>query len=110
MVRIRLSTSRTVMPGAMVIGSFTTPLSKRLTLETSAAWARGAMFLWTMPMPPSCARAIARRASVTVSMAADTSGMLSWMARVSRLLRLTSRGRTVEWAGRMETSSKVSAR
>ena len=37
------------------------------------------MFLWMMPMPPSCAMAIARRASVTVSMAADTSGMLSWM-------------------------------
>jgi hypothetical protein len=27
-----------------------------------------------MPMPPSCAMAMARRASVTVSMAADTSG------------------------------------
>ncbi len=32
-----------------------------------------------MPMPPSCARAMARRASVTVSMAADTSGMFSVM-------------------------------
>jgi hypothetical protein len=30
-----------------------------------------------MPMPPSCAMAIARRASVTVSMAADTSGRFS---------------------------------
>ena len=58
--------------GAIVIGSFTTPLSKRLTFATSAAWAAGDMFLWTMPMPPSCARAMARRDSVTVSMAADS--------------------------------------
>ena len=61
----------------MVIGSFTTPLSKRLTFATSAACALGDMFLWTMPMPPSWAMAIARRASVTVSIAADSSGMFS---------------------------------
>jgi hypothetical protein len=30
-----------------------------------------------MPMPPSCAMAIARRASVTVSIAADTRGRFS---------------------------------
>src|SRR5436190_1378392 len=34
-----------------------------------------------MPMPPSCARAIARRASVTVSIAAETSGRLRRMWR-----------------------------
>ena len=97
------------MLGGMVIGSLTTPLSKRLTLATSAACALAGMFLCTMPMPPSCASAMARRASVTVSMAADTSGIFSSMARVSRVFRLTSRGRTVEWAGTSETSSKVSA-
>ena len=37
------------------------------------------MFLWMTPMPPSCAMAMAMRASVTVSMAADSSGMLSRM-------------------------------
>ena len=30
------------------------------------------MFLWMMPRPPSCAMAMARRASVTVSIAAET--------------------------------------
>ena len=78
-LRVSSSTSRTVIVGGMVIGSFTTPLSKRLTFATSAACAAGVMFLWTMPMPPSCASAIARRDSVTVSMAADSSGMFSWI-------------------------------
>jgi len=32
------------------------------------------MFLWMNPSPPSCAMAMAVRASVTVSMAALTSG------------------------------------
>jgi len=63
-----------VIDGVTVIGSLTTPLSKRLTLATSAACFAGDMFLWTMPIPPSCAIAIASRASVTVSMAADTTG------------------------------------
>ena len=43
----------------------------------SAAWAAMSMFLCRIPMPPSCAMAIAMRASVTVSMAAETSGTLS---------------------------------
>src|SRR5665811_936098 len=87
------------MVGGTVIGSLTTPLSKRLTFATSAAWALGGMFLCTMPMPPSCAMAMARRASVTVSIAADSSGMFSVMLGVRRVWRLTSRGTTVEWAG-----------
>src|SRR5438093_7344584 len=62
-----------------------------------------------MPMPPSCAMAMARRASVTVSIAADTSGMFSWMLRDRRVARLVSRGRTWEYAGTNNTSSKVSA-
>src|SRR5580765_2857387 len=62
-----------------------------------------------MPTPPSCAMAIARRASVTVSMAAETSGMLSSSSRVRRLFSDASRGRMREWAGRRRTSSKVSA-
>src|SRR5437660_1113939 len=36
-----------------------------------------------IPMPPSCARAMASAASVTVSMGALISGMFSSMARVS---------------------------
>ena len=62
-----------------------------------------------MPMPPSWAMAMARRLSVTVSMAAETKGILSSMSRVRRVRRETSRGRTVEWAGSRRTSSKVRA-
>src|SRR5882672_10373081 len=101
--------SRTVMSGDTVTGSRSTPDSKRLTLATSAACFLAVRFLWMMPMPPSCAMAIARRDSVTVSIAAETSGMFSWMLRVSRVLRLTFRGRTLEWAGTRRTSSKVRA-
>src|SRR6185436_7157805 len=79
------------------------------TLATSAACSRMPRFLWMMPMPPSCAMAIARRASVTVSMAAETSGMFSSSLRLRRVFREASRGRMREWAGRRRTSSKVSA-
>ena len=41
----------------------------------------GRQVRWTMPMPPSMAMAIAMRASVTVSMAALTKGMLTADAR-----------------------------
>ncbi len=106
---VSASTSRTFMFRVIVIGSLTTPLSKRLTLATSAACARAVMFLCIMPMPPSCAIAIASRDSVTVSIAADTRGRLRLIVRVRRVFRLTSRGRIVEWAGISRTSSKVRA-
>ena len=108
-LRVISRTSRTDIAGVTVMGSFTTPLSKRLTFATSSACASGVMFLWTMPMPPSWARAMASRDSVTVSMAADSSGRFSWIDRVRWVVRLTSRGRTVEWAGTRRTSSNVSA-
>ena len=60
-------------------------------------------------MPPSWAMAIARRASVTVSIAADTSGRFRVMFRESRVAREVSLGRTWENAGTSNTSSKVSA-
>jgi len=47
-----------------------------------------------MPIPPSCASAIASAASVTVSMAAETMGMLRPMVRVRRVEVSTSRGTT----------------
>ena len=80
----------------MVIGSFTTPDSKRFTRATWAACFMAVMFLWMKPKPPSCAKAMASGASVTVSMAADSSGMLSCMLRVSCVARETSRGSTLE--------------
>jgi len=107
--RVSASTSRTVIVGGTVMGSLSTPDSKRLTLATSAACALGFRFLCTMPMPPSWARAIARRDSVTVSMAAESRGRLSCILRVRRVARLTSRGRIAEWAGTRRTSSNVSA-
>src|SRR5256885_9779382 len=43
------------------------------------------MFLWTMPMPPWRAMAIAKRDSVTVSMAADASGIFRGSLRVKQV-------------------------
>ncbi len=62
-----------------------------------------------IPIPPSWAMAMARFDSVTVSMAADTSGMFRVMLRVSRVASEVSRGSTWENAGTNRTSSKVSA-
>src|SRR5574341_1557330 len=62
-----------------------------------------------MPMPPSCAMVMASRDSVTVSIAADTSGRFRAMLRERRVERLVSRGNTWEYAGTNKTSSKVSA-
>ena len=60
-----------------------------------------------MPMPPSRASAIASRASVTVSIAAETTGMLSSIVRVSRVRVETSFGSTRDSAGTSSTSSNV---
>ena len=66
------------------------------------------MFRWTKPIPPSCAIAIAMRASVTVSIAADTSGMFRRIRRDRRVETSASRGTTALAAGTSSTSSKVS--
>ncbi len=96
-------------PAPTVIGSRITPDSNFLTRRTSAAWRSIVMFLWMMPMPPDCAIVIARRASVTVSIAAETIGRFRRIVRVRRVPRSTSRGSTSEYAGTSETSSKVRA-
>ena len=59
-------------------------------------------------MPPSSAMAIAILSSVTVSMAALTTGVFSEMCREKRLLTLASPGRISEYCGMSRTSSKVS--
>ena len=51
--------------------------------------------------------ATAMRASVTVSIAAETIGIASWRLRVSRVAVETSFGRTCDSAGTSRTSSKV---
>ena len=53
-------------------------------------------FLWITPMPPFCAIAMAIGASVTVSIAAEISGMLSQMLRVRRVRMSVWPGSTVE--------------
>ena len=61
------------------------------------------------PMPPCCAMAIASRDSVTVSIAALSSGTLTRMLRVTHDATSTALGSTVECRGTSSTSSKVSA-
>ncbi len=106
---MRSSASASVASGWMVSGFTTMPLSKRFTLRTSSAWRAMSRFLWMTPMPPCWAMQIAMRASVTVSMAEDISGML-------RPMRLVSLERVSAWAGSTEeapgsrsTSSNVKA-
>ena len=60
-------------------------------------------------MPPACAMAIAMRASVTVSIAALISGMLSAIVEVSRVRVSACAGSTSEAPGTSSTSSKVRA-
>ncbi len=96
LARVSSITSRMVASGRTVIGSWMMPLSKRLTCATWRACVSIDMFLWMMPMPPSCAIEIARRCSVTVSIAAESTGRLSRMLRVSCVPRSTSFGRTCE--------------
>ena len=71
--RVSSMTWRMVMSGETVIGSLDHAALELLDARRlRAACASMVMFLWMMPMPPSCAMVMARRASVTVSMAADT--------------------------------------
>ena len=59
-------------------------------------------------MPPAWAMAMASRLSVTVSIAAETSGMFSAISRVSRVAMLTCARHDLEWPGRSKTSSNAS--
>ena len=70
--------------GESVIGLRIIPLSERFTRSTSAACRSIDMFLWITPIPPARAIAIAISDSVTVSIAAETSGTLSVILRVKR--------------------------
>src|SRR6266480_2632227 len=64
---------------------------------------------WMTPRPPACAIAIASAPSVTVSIAAEISGMPSSISRVMRVRVSVSAGSTLEAAGTSMTSSNVSA-
>ena len=60
----------------------------------SAAWASGLILRWMIPIPPCRASAIARLASVTVSIAAERTGMLSCSLSWSAVCRSTCEGST----------------
>ena len=63
-----------------------------------------------IPMPPCFASAIAKRASVTVSIGADTNGDESVMLRVSFVVQSISARSKSEYPGRSSTSLNVSER
>ncbi len=69
------STSATVASGPQVTGLVIIPASDRFTVSTCWACSSTDMFRCSTPTPPWRAMAMAIRDSVTVSMAADTSGM-----------------------------------
>ena len=106
---ISSSASKIRLVGESVIGLTIMPLSERLTRSTSDACSSTDRFLWMMPMPPCCAIAIASRDSVTVSIAALSSGTLTRMLRVTHEVTSTALGSTCECRGTSSTSSNVSA-
>jgi hypothetical protein len=83
------------------------PASERFTLSTSDTCSAIERLRWTTPIPPSRASAIAIGASVTVSIAAEMTGISSSIARVKRVRVETSFGRTADSAGTSRTSSNV---
>ena len=87
---------RSDAPGPSVMGLRIIPLSERFTRSTSRACRSMGMFLWMTPTPPSRATAIAMRASVTVSIAAETSGTCKEMRLVRRVEMSVSFGWTRE--------------
>ena len=89
-------TSARVCCGSTVTGLTTMPLSNRLQRRTCSACSSGPRFLWMTPRPPCWAMAMAIASSVTVSLAAAISGMLSPMRRVSRERVSVALGSTCE--------------
>ena len=81
---IRSSAARSGSSGPMVSGFTIMPDSNFLTRRTSAACRSMDMFLWITPSPPFCAMATAMGASVTVSIAAESSGMPRSIVAVRR--------------------------
>jgi hypothetical protein len=106
---ISLSASARLAAGPMVTGLTTMPDSNFLTLRTSSACWTGSRLRWMTPMPPAWAMAMASADSVTVSIAADTSGMPSSMVLVIRVRVSQSAGSTEDARGSSSTSSKVRA-
>src|SRR4029453_18120295 len=83
------------------------PDSERLTRSTWSAWSSMERFRWMTPRPPWRAIAIAMRDSVTVSIAADKSGVWTVMRLEIRDDVSASEGMTFVCPGRSRTSSYV---
>jgi hypothetical protein len=96
-----------VSSGEQVTGLLTMPASDLFTRSTCDAWSSIDRLRCSTPAPPCRAMAIAIRASVTVSMAEDSSGTRRVMLRESRLEVSTSLGTTSDASGSSSTSSKV---
>ena len=93
----------------MVTGSRTIPLSYFLTDFTSLACFSIELFLCITPIPPASASDIAIFDSVTVSIAADNSGVLRDIFSVKLDEMSASLGRKSLYLGRSRTSSNVNA-
>ena len=106
---ISSSASCSVAVGGNVTGSVIIPLWLRLTFCTSAAWSAIVRLRWMTPMPPWRAIAMAMRDSVTLSIAADTSGTANVMSAANVAAVSTLSGNVSEYPGMTTTSSKVSA-
>ncbi len=99
------SASARVASGCTVIGSVTMPDSERLTRSTWLTWSSTDRLRWSTPTPPRRAIAMAMRDSVTLSIAAESSGMLTRTLREMRDEVSTALGRTSEAPGSSSTSS-----
>ena len=89
----------------MVTGLGIMPVWVRFTRSTCRAWSSMDRLRCSTPMPPSRAIAIAMRDSVTVSIAADSSGTSTSISRVNRDRVITSDGTTSVSPGSSRTSS-----
>ena len=78
------SASASVASGCTVIGSVTMPDSERFTRSTWLTWSSIDRLRCSTPTPPCRAMAIAMRDSVTLSIAADSSGMFTRTLREMR--------------------------
>ncbi len=106
---ISFSASSRLAEGWMVTGLRTIPDSYFFTVATWRACSSGWRLRCRTPMPPSCAMAMARRLSVTVSIADEMTGIFNEIVRVTRVDTSTWFGMTSEAAGTTSTSSNVRA-
>ena len=81
------------------------PDSDRLTISTWLAWSSILRLRWRTPIPPFRAMATAMVASVTVSMAAESTGDFMVMFLVRWVVVSTSEGTTSDSLGNRSTSS-----